>query len=138
MKCAFLLQFDEGNLRWSDSVPSLFTMSMEPETADTDSSSSTIDHTPMDRVTTPPGHMLSIDMLKGEGMLGLSPEAVPALNIDTLLSRKSDTLRAFTSDDALVSDLHDHLILSDGEQFLFCDCPPDPELTPEINLKAIV
>ena len=112
-------------------------MSTEPEMlADTDSSSSTIDHTLTDRAATPTGHMLSYDMLKNtspEGML-----ATPNGHMDTLLTHKSDTLRAFSHDDSLVSDLNDHLVLSEKEKLLFCDCPPDPEIPPEINLKSIL
>ena len=126
-------------------------MSIEKEPADTDSSSSTIDHTPSDRMATPPGHMLSYDMLKNpspEGLLGATPplgmpagpeevSTTPNGHMETLLTHKSDTLRAFAHDDSLVTDLADHLILSDSERLLFCDCPPDPELPPELNLKSL-
>ena len=129
-------------------MPSLFTMSTEAEPADTDSSSSTIDHTPTDRVVTPPGHLLSYDMLmknpSPEGMLatpnGSYPEgalATPNGHMETMLTQKSDTLRAFSHNDSLLPDLNDHLVLTDSEKLLFCDCPPDPEIPPEVDLKAI-
>ena len=130
---ASLLQLED---RWSESVPSLFTMSTEPEMADTDSSSSTIDHTPNDRGTTPPGHMLSYDMLKNPSPDGAL--ATPNGHMETLLTHKSDTLRAFSHDDSLMSDLNDHLVLGEKEKLLFCDCPPDPEIPPEVNLKSIL
>jgi len=121
-------------------VPSLFTMSTEQEMADTDSSSSTIDHIPNDRGTTPPGHMLSYDMLmrKPSSPEGMLAAATPNGHMETLLTHKSDTLRAFSHDDSLVSDLNDHLVLSEKEKLLFCNCPPDPEIPPEVNLKSIV
>ncbi len=114
-------------------------MSTEQELGDTDSSSSTIDHTPTDRGTTPPGHLLSYDMLKNPSPDGAGPilGATPNGHMDTMLSHKSDTLRAFSRDDSLVTDLNDHIFLSDGEKLLFCDCPPDPEIPPEVNLKSI-
>ena len=134
---------DESNLRWSDSVPSLFTMSTDQDTADTDSSGSTLDHTPTDRGATPPGHMLSYDMLKNpspDGMLAAATATAntPNGHMETLLTHKSDTLRAFSHDDSLVADLTDHFVLSEKEKMLFCDCPPDPEIPPELNLNSIV
>lgn len=126
-------------------------MSTEPEPGDTDSSSSTIDHTPSDRMATPTGHVLSYEMLNNPspevgGLLATSPGAEggvaaiakPNGHMETLLTHKSDTLRAFSQDDSLVTDLsNEHVILSDGEKLLFCDCPPDPEIPPEINLKSL-
>lgn len=112
----------------------------QQELGDTDSSSSTIDHTPPDGGATPPGHILSYEMLKNPSPDGLGPAmlgATPNGHMDTMLSHKSDTLRAFSRDDSLVTDLNDHLFLSDGEKLLFCDCPPDPEIPPELNLKNI-
>ena len=125
-------------------------MSTEPEPGDTDSSSSTIDHTPSDRMATPTGHVLSYEMLNNpspEGGLlatppgpegGMATTKPPNGHMETLLSHKSDTLRAFSQDDSLVTDLsNDQIILSDGERLLFCDCPPDPEIPPELNLKNL-
>lgn len=117
-------QLEDSNLRWSDSVPSLFTMSVEQEVDDTDSSSSTIDHTPSttDRTDTPPGHLLSYDMLKNPSPDGAPPllggttptfSATPNGHMETVLSHKSDTLRAFSRDDSLVTDLNDHIFLTD-------------------------
>ena len=123
-------------------------MSVEQEMDDTDSSSSTIDNTPSttDRADTPPGHLLSYDMLKNPSpdgapnlLGGATPtfSATPNGHMETMLSHKSDTLRAFSRDDSLVTDLNDHIFLTDGEKLLFCDCPPDPEIPPEVNLKSI-
>ena len=100
-------------------------MSIET-TPDTDSSLSTADHTSTEREATPPGHMLSYDMLKNPPEGGVV--AAPNGRVDTLLTYKSDTLKAFSHNDSLVTDLCDHIILSDREKLLFCDCPPDPEI----------
>ena len=104
---------------------------------DTDSSISTAEHTPTERETTPPGQLLSYDMLKNsspaEGMMATPPNG----HVEMLLSHKSDTLKAFSRDDSLVTDLADHMTILGSEKLLFCDCPPDPEIPPEINLKSL-
>lgn len=129
-------------MRWSESVPSLFTMSMEHEviTADTDSSISTADHTPTDREPTPPGPVLSYDILLNRspdiGLMG-AVAIPPNGHVDARLSHKSDTLRVLSHDDLLTTDLNDHVTMSDKGKLLFCDCPPDPEIPPGVDLKAI-
>ena len=118
-------------------------MSMEPEifTADTDSSISTTDHTPTDREGTSPVPMFSYDNLPNHspdvGVVG--PVATPPNGyVETKLSHKSDTLRVLSQDDLLTSDLHDHVTTIDKTKLLqFCDCPPDPEIPPGVDLKAI-
>ncbi len=103
--------------RWSDSIPSLFTISGGGEL---DESLSTPTSS-LERDATPP---LNIH----------SPFESPIANGG--MQRKSDTLKAFTQDDSLVTDLTDNRI-GGGGHAPFCDCPPDPELPINSNLKHL-
>ena len=110
--------------RWSDSIPSLYTISAEP--GDLDESISTPTSS-IERGATPP--FTAPDLIKnGHTHLELSNGG--------LQTNKSDTLRAFAQNDSLVTDLTDNDIGGDVHA-PFCDCPPDPELPLEINLKNL-
>ncbi len=109
---------------------------------DTESSISTADYTPStERESASPGHMLSYEMLKNPSPDGGLVTTPPNGHADMLLSshNKSDTLQALAHNDSTPSDVigGDHMILSDQEKLLFCDCPPDPEISPELNLASI-
>ena len=113
-------------------------MSVEAEviTADTDSSISTTDYTPTDRETTPLGPMLSYDNLNRSPDVGVA--AHPNGHVDTRQSHKSDILRVMSQDDLLTSELHDSITAIDKTKLVqFCDCPPDPDISPGLDLKAI-
>ena len=118
-------------------------MSMEHEviTLDTDSSISTTDRTPTDQETlASAGHVLSSDIILNHspdvGVVGtaLTP---PNGNMETLFCPKSDTLHALSHNDSLTNDADFLLPVSDKEKLLFCDCPPDPEILPEVNLNDL-
>ena len=135
------IQFDE-QLHWSESIPSLFTMSTEFEiNTDTDSSLSTADHTPTDHESSSTGPVLSCshflntspDVVTSTTTLATSPNG----HVEGRRGHKSDTLHVLSHNDSLTTDLSDCLGISDKEKLLFCDCPPDPEIPPEVNLKEI-
>ena len=107
--CHVTLQLSESTIRWSDSEPSLFAMSHD--VGDFDDSISTPSSS---RDATPP--LMSHDLPHSS-------------------TQKSDTLRAITHDDSLVTDITDAFLDCSGCG-LFCDCPPDPQLRDEINLQA--
>ncbi len=113
--------------RWSDSIPSLFTISGGGAGEVEDSLSTPTSS--LDRGTTPP--LMSHDLMKN----GHSPFESPVAN-GGAIPHRSDTLKAFTQDDSLVTDLTDGNIGGSGH-IPFCDCPPDPDLPPKINLQRL-
>ena len=136
---AYSPQIDESNLRWSDSIPSLFTISAGPGELDESISTPTSNENSIERGATPTGLLSSHDLLTN----GHSPFEAPLILPNggmqgTLQTHKSDTLKAFSRDDSYLTDVtqtDDALVVE--EQAPFCDCPPDPEIPPELNLKHL-
>ena len=116
-------------MRWSESLPSLFAIPDEerPDSPSLESSNERSD----ERGATPPGPILSNDMLKcGSLDPDLSHlDRLPSNGmLDSTPSRKADTLGKESTDDVSLAD----------ERPVFCDCPPDPELPVTFNLEAIL
>lgn len=130
------MQSTEETVRWSESLPSLFTMSVEQrlDHQDSDSEESSNEKTD-ERGATPPGPVLSNDALKSSldpdyshleplssnGLIDSTPSRKP-YHGDALLQGKEP------SDDVSLAE----------EKTVFCDCPPDPELPLGFNLQHIV
>lgn len=130
------MQSTEEAVRWSESLPSLFTMSVEQRLGDNQDSISGESSNEMtdERVATPSGGpVLSNDALRSSldpDYSHLEPTSSNGL-LDSTPSRKRsqcDMLRKESSED--VSPFE--------EKAVFCDCPPDPELPRGFNLKFIV
>ena len=132
----FIIQSTEEAVRWSESLPSLFTMSVEQRLDRQDSVSEESSNEKTDeRGATPPGPVLSSDALKSSldpdyshleplssnGLIDSTPSRKP-YHGDTLLQGKEP------SDDVSLSE----------ERTVFCDCPPDPELPQGFNLQHIM
>ena len=137
MLLSLLLQSTEETVRWSESLPSLFTMSVEPRLDRRDSLSDESSNEKTDeRGATPPGPALSNDVLKSSldpDYSHLEPLSSNGL-IDSTPSRKpyhgdglSPQGKEPSDDVSLVE-----------EKAVFCDCPPDPELPQGFNLQHIV
>ena len=127
----FIFQNSEGSLavRWSESLPSLFAIPDDerPDSPSLESSNERSD----ERGATPPGPVLSNDMLKGGSVdRDLSHlDHVPSNGmLDSTPSRKADTLGKESTDNVSISE----------ERPVFCDCPPDPELPVTFNLEDIL
>jgi len=95
-------QAGETMERWSDSTQSLVGGSGDPDEMSLSTPTSSRDATP------------------------------PLLSSEPVGNGKSDTLRAVAQDDSLVSDLpgEGHGGVTSGG--LYCDCPPDPLMDPEL------
>ena len=128
------LQSSEEAVRWSESIPSLFTMSVEQRLEDHQDSVSmeSPNEKSDERGVTPPGPVLSSDALKSSldpDYSHLEPLSSNDL-IDSTPSHKhyqGDTLGKEPSDDVSLAE----------ENAVFCDCPPDPELPHRFNLHHI-
>ena len=104
-----------------------------------DSAGSTPSTGSPERELTSPGLLLSHDLLNSETTPIEHTPTHPNGRIDSLRghTHKLDTLRAVSHGDSLESDLTDNVVFQGDERVLFCDCPPDPEIPPTLNLKHL-
>ena len=130
-----LVPTEEDHVRWSDSLPSLFTVSMEPgEEGDSPSSPSTNENS-LERPDTPPGPALSYDMLakRGSDSVAWQQQTTPSHNATPPNGHLTGTMKMFAGDISMATDLPDQIVFPD-DMVSFCNCPPDPEIAMETNL----